>query len=109
MIHRYSLPIIHRLFLRTTLSIFDAFRYYNMLIILYGGDNLMSVRDKEEGQEELQKQEGLATDLGDTLFSAYKNSWECTICNKKFGSLYILNYHRLLEHSKDKRPPIGVA
>ena len=64
----------------------------------------MSVRDKKEGggeEEELQKQEG--------LFAAYKNNWECTICNKKFESLYILNYHRLLEHSKDKRPPIGVT
>ena len=69
----------------------------------------MSVRDQEVGEEELQKHGGLATDSGNTLFSAYKNNWECNICNKKFGSLYILNYHRLLEHSKDKRPPIGVA
>jgi hypothetical protein len=72
----------------------------------------MSVRDKKEGggeEEELQKQEGLATDSGNILFAAYKNNWECTICNKKFESLYILNYHRLLEHSKDKRPPIGVT
>jgi hypothetical protein len=81
-----------------------------MLIIIYG-DNLMSVRDKKEGGggEELQKQEGLAADSGNTLFAAYKNNWECNICNKKFESLYILNYHRLLEHSKDKRPPIGVT
>ena len=79
-----------------------------MLIIIYC-DNLMSIRDKKEGEEELQKREESATDSGNTLFSAYKNNWECTICNKKFGSLYILNYHKLLEHSKDKRPPIGVA
>jgi hypothetical protein len=80
----------------------------NMLIIIYC-DNLMSIRDKKEGEEELQKREESATDSGNTLFSAYESNWECTICNKKFGSLYILNYHRLLEHSKDKRPPIGVA
>jgi hypothetical protein len=80
----------------------------NMLIIIYG-DNLMSNIDKKEGEEELQKREESATDSGNTLFSAYKSNWECTICNKKFSSLYILNYHRLLEHSKDKRPPIGVA
>ena len=80
-----------------------------MPLIIYG-DNLMSVRDKkEEAEEELQKQEDSVTDSGNTLFSAYKNNWECTICNKKFDSLYILNYHRLLEHSKDKRPPIGVT
>ena len=80
-----------------------------MLITIYGG-NLMSAGDKkEEGEEELQKQEELATDSGNSLFSAFKNNWECTICNKKFDSLYILNYHRLLEHSKYKRPPIGVT
>jgi hypothetical protein len=72
----------------------------------------MSVRDKKEeaeAEEELQKKEDSATDSGNTLFSAHKNNCECTICNKKFDSLYILNYHRLLEHSKDKRPPIGVT
>jgi hypothetical protein len=72
-------------------------------------DKLMSARDKEQGEEEQQKQEELATDSGNILFSACKNNWECTICNKKFDRLYILNYHRLLEHSKHKRPPIGVA
>ncbi|HEY6882800.1 MAG TPA: hypothetical protein VI278_02050 [Nitrososphaeraceae archaeon] len=35
--------------------------------------------------------------------------WECKICRKVFSSLYILNYHRLLEHSHYKRPPIGVG
>ena len=75
----------------------------------------MAARDKEErggeeeGEEQQQKQEELAADSGNILFSAGKNNWECTICNKKFDSLYILNYHRLLEHSKRKRPPIGVA
>ena len=69
----------------------------------------MSAKDKEQGEEEQQKQEELATDSDNILFSAGKYNWECTICNKKFDSLYILNYHRLLEHSKYKRPPIGVT
>jgi hypothetical protein len=38
-----------------------------------------------------------------------KNRWKCNICNKVFDGWYILNYHKLLEHSKSKRPPIGVA
>ncbi len=35
--------------------------------------------------------------------------WQCNICGKVFESLYILNYHKLLEHSESKRPPIGVG
>jgi hypothetical protein len=35
--------------------------------------------------------------------------WRCNACGKIFVSQYILNYHKLLEHSKSKRPPIGVA
>ncbi len=38
-----------------------------------------------------------------------KNIWKCNDCGKIFVSLYILNYHKLLEHSESKRPPIGVA
>ena len=38
-----------------------------------------------------------------------KNIWKCNVCGKIFVSLYILNYHKLLEHSESKRPPIGVA
>ena len=38
-----------------------------------------------------------------------KNRWKCNTCGKVFDSWYILNYHKLLEHSKSKRPPIGVA
>jgi hypothetical protein len=38
-----------------------------------------------------------------------RRKWECSICGKVFESEYILNYHRLLEHSESKRPPIGVA
>jgi len=38
-----------------------------------------------------------------------KNIWKCNICGKIFETEYILNYHKLLEHSKSKRPPIGVA
>ena len=41
--------------------------------------------------------------------AAKKNEWKCDICNKVFDSLYILNYHKLLEHSESKRPPIGVG
>ena len=35
--------------------------------------------------------------------------WKCNICNKVFDSWYILNYHKLLEHSESKRPPIGIG
>jgi hypothetical protein len=31
------------------------------------------------------------------------------ICGKVFEINYILNYHNLLEHSKYKRPPIGIS
>jgi hypothetical protein len=41
--------------------------------------------------------------------AAKKNKWKCDICSKVFDSLYILNYHKLLEHSESKRPPIGVG
>ena len=41
--------------------------------------------------------------------SPVKNIWKCNVCGKIFVSLYILNYHRLLEHSESKRPSIGVA
>jgi hypothetical protein len=39
--------------------------------------------------------------------SAAPNRWKCDICSKVFDSLYILNYHKLLEHSQSKRPPTG--
>ena len=41
--------------------------------------------------------------------SPIKNEWKCSVCGKIFASLYILNYHKLLEHGESKRPPIGVA
>lgn len=41
--------------------------------------------------------------------SPIKDKWKCNVCGKIFVSLYILNYHKLLEHSESKRPPIGVA
>ena len=41
--------------------------------------------------------------------SPIKNKWKCNVCGKIFYSLYILDYHKLLEHSESKRPPIGVA
>ena len=37
------------------------------------------------------------------------NNWKCEICGKTFDSLDILNYHKLLEHSEHKRPPIGIG
>ncbi len=41
--------------------------------------------------------------------SPIKYEWKCSVCGKIFASLYILNYHKLLEHGESKRPPIGVA
>lgn len=41
--------------------------------------------------------------------SPIKDKWKCNVCGRIFVSLYILNYHKLLEHSESKRPPIGVA
>ena len=38
-----------------------------------------------------------------------EQTWEFKICGKAFQSWYILNYHNLLEHSRCKRPPIGVG
>ncbi|MDQ6866037.1 MAG: hypothetical protein M3044_19700 [Thermoproteota archaeon] len=40
---------------------------------------------------------------------AIENKWKCNVCHKIFDSQYILNYHKLLEHSEFKRPPIGIA
>ena len=36
-------------------------------------------------------------------------AWKCIICGKVFENNFILNYHNLLEHSKYKRPPIGIS
>lgn len=35
--------------------------------------------------------------------------WECKTYRKVFQSEYMLNYHKLLEHSRYKRPSIGVG
>ena len=35
--------------------------------------------------------------------------FQCHVCTKIFDSLYILNYHILLEHSEFRRPPIGIG
>jgi hypothetical protein len=59
------------------------------------------------GKEEQQRQRAAASDNG--LLTAGKNNWKCSLCDKVFDSLYILNYHSMLEHSIHKRPPIGVA
>ena len=37
------------------------------------------------------------------------NKWCCIKCGKNMESEYILNFHLLLEHSKSKRSPVGVA
>jgi tRNA(Ile2) C34 agmatinyltransferase TiaS len=38
-----------------------------------------------------------------------ERKWECKTCGKIFQTEYILNYHKLLEHSQYKRPPVGVG
>jgi len=38
-----------------------------------------------------------------------QSTWECEICGKVFESWYIFSYHKLLEHSEEARPPIGIA
>jgi len=60
-------------------------------------------------EEEQERQRQLEVASGTTLLSAGKNNWKCSLCDKIFDSLYILNYHIILEHSQYKRPPIGVA
>ncbi len=37
------------------------------------------------------------------------DKWECEICRKIFDSWYIYSYHKLLEHSEERRPPIGIG
>ena len=62
------------------------------------------------GEEEEQEQQGqLAEASVTTLLSVGKNNGKCSLCDKVFDSLYILNFHIMLEHSTHKRPPIGVA
>lgn len=41
--------------------------------------------------------------------AARQQKFECSICKKAFESWYIFNYHKLLEHSEFKRPPIGIG
>ena len=48
-------------------------------------------------------------DIEESTTADSKKAWKCSICNKVFDSWYILNYHKLLEHSESKRPPIGVG
>ena len=36
-------------------------------------------------------------------------NFKCLAFWKVFESNYILDYHNLLEHSKHKRPPIGIS
>ena len=46
---------------------------------------------------------------GQVRSTAKEQKFECNLCGKIFENLYILNYHKLLEHSESKRPPIGVG
>jgi hypothetical protein len=48
-------------------------------------------------------------DIEEPTAADSKEPWKCSICNKVFDSWYILNYHKLLEHSESKRPPIGIG
>lgn len=50
-----------------------------------------------------------AFDIEESTVAGGKKAWKCNICGKVFHSLYILNYHKLLEHSESKRPPIGIG
>ena len=38
-----------------------------------------------------------------------QNMRKCEICEKSFDNTDMLNYHKLLEHSEHKRPPIGIG
>ena len=37
------------------------------------------------------------------------NSCKCEICGKMFDNADVLDYHKILEHSEHKRPPIGIG
>jgi hypothetical protein len=41
--------------------------------------------------------------------AATRYKYQCHVCSKIFDSLYILDYHKLLEHSEYRRPPIGIG
>ena len=62
------------------------------------------------GEEEEQEQQGqLAEASVTTLLSGGKNNGKCSLCDKVFDSLYILNYHNMLEHCAHKREQIVVS
>jgi hypothetical protein len=60
-------------------------------------------------EEEQQPNSNTTVNNEELTANTTKTRWKCNTCNKVFDSWYILNYHKLLEHSKSKRPPIGVA
>ena len=43
------------------------------------------------------------------MTAGQSDKWECETCGKVFDSWYIYSYHKLLEHSEEKRPPIGIG
>lgn len=51
--------------------------------------------------------------LEEEQFTAFEErtvkKWECHICKKIFDSWYIRSCHKLSEHSKQSRPPVGIA
>ncbi len=49
------------------------------------------------------------SDIDESTEAVRKSAWKCDICGKVFDTWYILNYHKLLEHSESKRPPIGIG
>ena len=67
--------------------------------MLYNDNNEGSIPSVAEGQ----------LNTSDIEEAVAQNKWKCNVCSKVFDSLYILNYHKLLEHSESKRPPIGIG
>ena len=44
-----------------------------------------------------------------SAYTPHPKKVKCEICGKIFETWYMLSYHKSLEHSQDKRPPIGVS
>ena len=44
-----------------------------------------------------------------SVYTPKPKKLKCEICGKIFETWYMLSYHKSLEHSQDKRPPIGVS
>jgi len=44
-----------------------------------------------------------------SVYTPKPKELRCEICGKVFETRYMLSYHKSVEHSQDKRPPIGVS